>query len=285
MFEQVYTGFNAKDGPSAGIWAQIPEEARFNPNVGYGFFDDFVDVGLTATQTTQINWGKYKVFNTGSGIVGLTTTVNSVAVAGGILQVGVDTDNDSGSIAVNQPSFRLRGTAAGKKLCFEARIAYSPITTNGLGWILGLGEASLWTFASAVPLNAGDAFTNSGAFVGFQKPEDDTITFDTGYSDRAAQTWVAGSTQIGDAEGAYATAFAFTKIGMVYDPIDKNANGDNLGFYQDGVLLDSGMTNAEIAALTNLDAGLLSPMLTAIADSAGTAGLLYMDWWGCYQMR
>lgn len=268
----------------SGFWDKtILQQIREDPGVGYLFEDDFTEWQLDVTQTTQVGYGsKYKIFSTGSGIISKALTVNSVAISGGVVGLGVDTDNDSTSIGVNQQSFRITGLpSTGKKLWFEARVAYSPITTNGLGWVLGLGETSLWTFATAVPLNGGVTFTNSGSFVGFSKPEDDTTTFDSVYSDRSA----AVPTAIGDGDGTYATAFAFTKLGMMYDPNDKNVNGDNLGFYQDGVLLSSGLTNAEIAALTYLDSYLLSPMCSIVADSAGTAGLFYMDWWKCAQLR
>jgi hypothetical protein len=258
-------------------------EINTDPGVGYAFFDDFVNLPLPGTQTTELSIGRYKWFNTGGGVWTVNSSVNSVAIPGGILQNTLDTDNDTGSIGVNQPSFYLSGVASTSgKLWFEARIAYSPITTNGLGWFVGLGTTDLYTFATAVPFNAGDvvADTADSALIGFQKPEDDTTTFNSCYHDDTESATVV--TAVGDGEGTYATAYAFTKIGFTYDPEEAT---NCIVFYQDGDKLTTAMTRAALVALTELDARPLSPMMSNWADSAGTAGKFYVDWWRCAQLR
>jgi len=267
------------EGPSPIIWGDMPiMEMMHDPRKGFYFFDDFVDVLLPGTQTTEIAWGPYKVFNTGSPVWQSALTVNSIAVNGGIISCGLDTDNDSGSLGVQAQSFRMSGLkATDKKLCFEARIAVSPITTNGVGFALGLAETSLFTFATAVPLNASDAFTNTGAFIGFQYLEDDTTTCSSAYSDRSA----AAATEIGSNEVTLAN-LTFTKLGFIYDPEDLT---NTVRFFQDGAKCGTVLSSASLVALTNLDAALLGPMVSVIADSSGTSGLFYMDWWRCAQLR
>lgn len=275
----LYTGADAdRRGPSAKIWSDCPVEAIEAGSVdGIHFFDDFVATEFQATQTTEIAWGQYKVFSDSAAIWHSGLTVNSVAVGGGILAGGVDTDDDSAAIALESQSFRMSGLpATDKKLWFEARIAISPITTHGVGFILGLAETSLWTLAAAVPLNASDTLDNSAAFIGFQYLEDDLTTCSSAYSDRAA----AAATEVGSNEVTLAD-LTFTKLGFVYDP---NDSVNTIRFYQDGVELATVVSSATLVALTHLDAGLLGPILAIIADASGTSGLIYMDWWKVAQL-
>lgn len=275
-----YTGADAdRRGPSTKIWSDCPVEAIIaGSEDGIHFFDDFVATEFQATQTTELAWGQYKMFSDAAKIWHSALTVNSVAIGGGILGGGVDTDDDSAAIALESQSFRMSGVpATDKKLWFEARIAVSPITTHGIGFILGLAETSLFTLAAAVPLNASDALTADGAFIGFQYLEDDLATCSSAYSDRSA----AAATEIGSNEVTLA-AFTFTKLGFVYDP---NDSVNTIRFYQDGVQLATVMSAATLVALTNLDANLLGPILAIIADASGTSGLIYMDWWKVAQLQ
>jgi hypothetical protein len=242
---------------------------------GQYFFDDFNDFPLIGTQTTEIAHGRYKVFNTGSGTVSQVSTINSTEYGGGYLQISLDTNNDSGSIAQSYPSFLLKSTS--KKLWFEARVAYSPIVTNGIGWILGLGEVEQWTLATAVPLNASDAPTNSGSFIGFQKPEDDLVTMDTVYVDRSTSF-----TKVLDSAATITAAFEFVKLGFVFDPDAEAAH--RITFYVNNIPSGTYVSATTLSALTYLDANALGLMFTCIADSAGTSGLAYLDWWRCAQL-
>lgn len=264
--------------PSANIWCDCPFQAiREGSKSGVCHHDDFdnwqvIGTTLPVTQTTQIGVSRYKVFNTGAGAVVPVTAVNSVEMGGGIIKNNVDTDNDSGSIADLYPSLFMPGlqTTSGK-LWFEARICFSPITTNGLGWMLGLAETEQWTLATGVPFNGGDAITNAASFIGFRKPEDDTTTYDTVYSDRATSF-----TAIGDADGTGAVAYTWIKLGMIYDPA---RSADCVRFFINGLQLTNVMSRTTLTGTTNLKANALGPICAIVADSAGTAGEFYMDWW------
>ena len=263
-------------GPSPNIWGGCPVESIRNGRMaGIIFEDDFLHTPVIGTQTTQIAQGDYKVFaHTGCAVTPVSS-VNSIEVGNGVLAFTTDTADDSASLAQTYPAFRL-STLAGK-LWFEARLAYTPIVTNGIGWFLGLAETELWTLAAGVPFNAGDAITNSASAIGFRKPEDDTTTFDTVYSDRATSF-----TEVGGAEGSVAAAYQWTKLGLVFDP--NAAAAERIKFYQDNLELSSKVTNAVLIALTYLDANALGLLFAQIADTAGTSGASYLDWWRCVQL-
>lgn len=262
--------------PSPRIFHDCPELAIREGTLRGTYIDeDWVNFPLIGTQTTEIAHGAWKVFNTGAGVVKSVSTMNSVEY-NSLLEITLDTDNDSGAIAQSYPSFLLTGlTSNSGKLWFEARIAFSPITTNGLGWFVGLAETELWTLATGVPFNAGDAITNSASAIGFRKPEDDTTTWDTVYSDRATSF-----TAIGDADGTGAAAFEFIKLGIRYDPRE---TADCVTFYKNGLQLTNRLSRSALTALTNLDANALGVLIATIADSAGTSGKFYCDWLKVYQ--
>jgi hypothetical protein len=264
--------------PSPAIWSNCPlDDIRNGVESGIIIDEDFIDFPFIGTQTTEIAHGRFKVFNTGSGVVKQVESVNSVVCPGGILEITLDTDNDSGSIAQSYPAFLMSGlTTNSGKLWFEARICYSPVTTNGIGWFVGLAETDAWTLATGVPFNGGDAITNSASAIGFRKPEDDTTTADTVYSDRATSF-----TAIGDADLTSMAAYTWAKIGFTYDP-EKTTTC--VQFFKDNVLLTNQLSKSTLTGLTNLDANSLGILIAMIADSSGTSGKLYVDWVRCAQL-
>lgn len=263
-------------GPSPNIWGDCPIMSIIEGSIpGVKLIDEFEDYPLVGTQTTQIGHGRYKVFNTGAGVVTVVTTVNSVVLGKNVLAINLDTDNDSGSIAQSYPGFMLNSTA--RKLWFEARIACSPITTDGIGFFLGLAETDQWTLATAVPFNGGDAIDNSASAIGFRKKEDGLGKIDTVYSDRATSF-----TNIKEDATEVTAAFEWIKLGMKFDPT--LAADKRITFYANNLELPDRMTSAALAALTNLKAQALGPILAMIADSGGTSGLMYMDWWRTVQI-
>ncbi|MEW6439247.1 MAG: hypothetical protein AB1508_19015 [Pseudomonadota bacterium] len=265
-------------GPSPAIWADCPVlDMALDPRIGYHVFDDFLSWPLIGTQTTQIAHDKYKVFNTGSGVVTQVSAVNSVETSGGILSITLDTDNDSGSIAQAYPSFLLTGSATtSAKLWFEARVAVNTIATNTLGFMVGLAEVEQWTLATGVPFNGGDGITNSASFIGFRKTEDGLGSIDSVYSDRATSFTNIGAGQ------ASCTANTFVKLGFRYDP---SLLADCVSFYCDGVKMATTFARSSVTGTTNLKANALGLIAAVIADSGGTSGAFYMDWWRVAQLR
>ena len=68
-----YKGKNDDRGPSPIIWADLPRDIQ-DPNVGYEFFDDFLDFGVKTLPTT--------VGHASGGYDGFGSASNTIADAG-----------------------------------------------------------------------------------------------------------------------------------------------------------------------------------------------------------
>lgn len=266
-------------GYSPAVWGDCPvADIKEGVLDGVWLEDDFNNLPLIGTQTTQIGYDKYKVFHTASGTVVPVSSINSVEYMGGYLSFNPDTDNDSGSLAQAYTPYFLSGLASTSgKLWFECRVAVNTLLTDTLGFIVGLAEVDQWTLATGVPFNAASATpTNSASFIGFYKGEDALGVVDVVRSDRAT-SW----TTIKAAAGTFSAAYTFMKLGIVYDP----ALSDRcVKFFVDNVEQTTYLTRANVTAFTNLDANPLGLIASCVADSAGTTAVLYMDWWRCFQL-
>ncbi len=269
-------------GISQNLWGQggaCPRSLIRNGDVrGVYFETDYEDLPLAGTQTTEISaTPKFKWFNTGAALCVGKSTINSVEKGGGFLAIALDTNNDSGSIAQASPGFMLSGNESDSgKLWFEHRMCFTGILTDGLGWICGLAETDLWTLATAVPLNGGDAVTNGAGFIGFNKLEDGLGVINTCKADRAA----AAPSSIQAAVGSVA-AFEFFKIGMFYDPSN---SAECLSFYFNGVKASTVITKAVLQAYTYIDANALGFIFASVADASGTTSESFHDWTKIYQI-
>lgn len=259
------------------IWSRSRRaEILEDPNVGIYLYDDFSDLPLAPTLTTQIAYGKYKAFAASGCTLTKVSPVNSVEIPGGALAASIDTDNDSVSLADAYPSFRMSGDKnTSGLLMFECCIAQKSVATNMASSFIGLAEVELQTLAIALPLNAGNSPTADGAMIGFRLEEDGLGVVDTVYADRATSF-----TNIGDTEGGTLVAYTFRKLGFVYDP---NETDNCVTFYANGVPLATRLSRSALVALTHLDANALGRLMVTCADSAGTAHDFYMKWWACEQ--
>ncbi len=269
-----YKGANSGRGPSPAIWGDLPPDIVWDPNKGIHFFDDFLDASLPGTQTTQIAWGRYKVYNTGTGGAkviphsGFPTT----GAYGGFLRALADTAGDQFALGTQAIPFLLNNTAG--KLRFEARIGITGIATNNLHLFVGLGENIAMTYGAAQPLADADATQTTGGLIGFNILEDGVGVLNTAYADRAA-VWTQAQAGVGTM-----VAHTWKKVGMIYDP---NSTLEALTFYVDGVKQTGVVTAAALAALTYLDVNGLGLCFAGFADSAGTSTYAYLDWWRCAQ--
>ncbi len=254
---------------SPNIWTGMRINDLRNGRIQGALFEmrDWSEYALAGTLTTQIGFGKFKVFASTGGT--LAPTMLAAKPVGNVLKGLFDTDADNSiSIAQAYPSFRLSGlTTTSGKLAFEAEVAVNVITTNGTSMFCGLAETDLFTLADAVPLNAGDPTDASGAMIGFRHLEDGLGTVDTCYNDRATSL-----TNIGDDEGTIAAA-TLVKWGMIYDPLEATRC---VRFFQNGIELPTAMTRAALVALTNLDAGALGFLFASCADTVD-AGIVYIS--------
>ena len=267
-------------GYSPNIWDDCPMQlirdgilpGSYVEKNGWG------DFPLAGTQTTQIGFSDYKLFATADGTIAPVSAINSVERVGSVLALtaGTTSDNESLSIAQAYPSFYLSGSASTSgKLWFEAEIGVSSILTNTVGFFVGLAETELWTLATGVPFNAGDAITNSASAIGFRKEEDGLGVIDTVYSDRATSF-----TNAGDAESSIA-ANTLKKFGMVYNPAETT---DCITFYANGLPLTTKVSRTTLTGLTNLDANALGVMAAVICDSAADGTKFFLSKWRCFQL-
>jgi hypothetical protein len=201
-----------------------------------------------------------------------------VEVQGGAAQIALDTENDSASLAQAYPSFLLSGLGSNSGLlCAEFCYAQNSIATDMAAGFFGLAETELWTLATGVPFNGGDAITNSASAIGFRIEEDGLGVVDTVYTDRATSF-----TNIIDSM-ATLTANTFTKFGIRYDfakPAEKR-----ISFFVNNIVQTTYFTSTQLLALTNLDANALGLIWSHCADSGGTSFTGRMKWWACGQLQ
>lgn len=267
-------------GPSAGLWGDCPDGLKpwlglVDPSAGYADGDDFMAFGLPGTQTSEINLGKYKVYNTGAGTVKTNSMPNGTATAqlGGIISMLCDTAGDQSVIGTHSCPFSLNASAG--KMWFEARIASTGVATNRSQIFVGLGNNVDVTFGAAIPLADADATGTAVALAGWTALEDGTTVLNTSYTDEAA-VWTHVQTSAG-----VLAADTWIKLGMLYVP---GATSDALRFYVNGVRTTTSVTAAALAALTHLDASGLGFCFAQFADSSGTSNYAYCDWWYAAQV-
>lgn len=267
-------------GISPAIWGTCPiQDIRAGKIDGWFIEDDFVDLPLAPTLTTQIAFGKYKAFATSGETISGVSSVNSTDTPGGILQMTVGTSGNSASIAGAYRAFRMSGnTTTDGPLWFEARVAVSSILTLRAGLFVGLAETAGFTLATGVPFssNAGNP-TSGGSLFGFQRLGAGTSTLSSAYTDRATSF-----TAVGSAEVTGLTAYGFTKLGIFYDPAARDATR-MVRFFQDNAELSSAMSKTTLQALTNGDANSLNVMAAVVGGSSVSSDALFIDWWKCYQ--
>lgn len=264
--------------PSPELWADCPIlDILRGEKDGIHFFDDFLDFGLPGTQTTEINLGRYKVYNTGSGVVGVDAMPHSTTPGayGGIISMLCDTDGDQSVIGTQACPFLLTTTQTGK-LWFEARVATTSILTNMGQWFVGLAENGVATFGAATPLANADATASTLAMIGFNRLEDGLNVLNTSYADHAS-SW----TNIQASANTTLAANTWIKLGM---KIDFARSDRCVTFFVDNVECTTAMTKAALLATTHLDAKGLGPCMAFFADSAGTADYTYLDWWRVAQL-
>ncbi len=274
---------------SRTIWKDCPYDQIANGEKdGIAFMDDFNALPLTPTLTTQIAYGQYKAFAASSNTIINVGSINSVAAPGGNLQLldGAAASADNIAIAQAYPSYYMSGlTATSDKLWFECRVAISSLVANHGAFFVGLGESNLFTLAGTVPWssNTGLAITNGGSLIGFKTQMLNTIAGQVNVviSDRATSFTFQGASTAADA--TMTAAFAFIKLGMVYNPRDRDSK--QVRFFANGVEITAGVTAAQLTATTNLKANPLGLMFCYVAGSGvGATDGCWMDWWRCAQL-
>ena len=261
-----YSGVNSGRGPSFSIWGDCPLlDIDTDPNIGYGFFDDFMSIPKTAP-TTEGNFGQYRAFtSTGGAIV-------DGGSLGGSVKISSDGDDEGASIATNIFPFNL--VTAGGKMWFETRIKVSSIADTISDVFVGLVDSTALT--ATVPITATTPVMADINFIGFQRLGTDGDKLDIKYKadGQTVQTLLADAVTL--------VADTYIKVGWKFDPDAATAN--RIKFYYDGTLITTYGTGANMDAVTfpdDVNMGLCFATLNAAGSITPTAT---MDWWRCYQL-
>lgn len=252
-------------GLSYNLWHDCPiEEINADPGVGYGFIDDFSRWGAAALPaiTTAIKLNGYTCFGGATG-----TLTNGEALGGG-LKVLTSASNEA-TVVQADPIFNL--TKYGQPLWFEARILVSTITTNLLGFFVGLMDGTAGS--PTVPLTDASALADVN-LVGFHKPEANTTAYDFSYKADGVT-----AVEVLSDQGTLSLT-TYVKLGMKYDPKDAyklKVFIDNVELGTTKVLPDA--TGTDFPADVNM-----GPVLAVQGVSTPDHSII-CDWWACYQLR
>jgi hypothetical protein len=266
-------------GLSPAIWQAYDLLVGFDdPSRGGFFFDDFANVPLFTTNTTNILANGYRTFQDDGVTIQNAATADNSEGEFGILEIaGNDADNDEGSIELGSGTnglVRIDPTAGERAVvAFEARIKRTSVTDNHTGFAFGLGEPAFTTVEALVDDTLA-LYAAGKDFVGFQTLAASNEEIDTVYSIGGTASIV----QIKDNAGT-AVADTWIKLGGVYDP---NAEADKkLKLFIDGVELGDSVTDAIITAGTVFptDEEMTLVLLTKNGDGTSAAHPVFMDWW------
>lgn len=287
---------------SPDLWGDCPwEDIVRGERNGIAFFDDFNNLPLAPTLTTQIAYGQYKGYATSGETLAGTPSVNSVETPGGILQGTEGTGlTHAFSLAQAYASYLLSGTAGTTgKLWFECRIAVSSVLVNHCNFFVGLGEVDQLTLSATVPFNDSVTTTsNAGALIGFNLASSAAPRFC--YADRATSlTNVLTGITVGGSylDGvtvaqAVPAAYTFFKLGFKYDPYSTSPGTINTGtsgsscisIWADNVLQNTYMSLTTLAGTTYLGANPLGLILAGISGSSASGDAVFLDWWRVAQL-
>lgn len=274
MGQPAYTDRQAR-GPSYALWHDLPEDVRYDANVGNWFFDDFMmGGGPSGTITTAISLpmgSGWQAFG-GDGSV----TITNAGEVGGAIKLLTTTDDKACCIQAHTGGFQISRSHA--KLWFEMRVKFTTIVTAKQGWFAGLCEAI--TPSNTVPLTATSALSDNN-LVGHHKPEANTTAWDNSYN--------IDDPSIVEVNSNVGTLVAGTyfRLGMKFEPNDgdpTNADTYNFSFYIDGVKQASVVSVIEAAGTDFPNDVVMYPTLAIQAAHADTNSCT-IDWCQCAQLN
>jgi len=152
--------------PSPILWGDCPTLEIIDGGEGVYLFEDFTMGGAIMADA-----GPVGVFLDAGSTIVYSNEVN------GAIALTHDGDAADDSITMfGSPAFKIADDTG--DLWFEARVKFSTVAADQVGWFVGLTDS---TAASAIiPLTAGSALANVNS-VGFHKPEENSAAFDTSY--------------------------------------------------------------------------------------------------------
>ena len=266
-----YEGKNDDRGPSPIIWADLPRDIQ-DPNVGFEFFDDFLNQNTIVAGTGSTDkYGSY-------GDTGVTFTQKAAVVGGQVEIAGNDADNDEAVLTTHGPLAQISDTAGDdRKLWFEARFSKASIANNGLGFFLGLAfdHGSSVPISNTLALTDDDANLGAFSYLGFHCDQADGDAIDFVYkAEGGAQTVAIAGVQVPVAD-------TFYKFGFTFDP--KAETAKRIKVYVDGTEQTTYVTGTNIAAATFPDAEPLGLVLVTKGGAASEVAS-QLDWWKVAQL-
>lgn len=250
---------------SPGVWGDCPLEAIRNGRIpGIIFEDEFVHGGLITSPTTSA--ALVGLPYSGFGDTGSTITYAD-ELGGAIKLLSDGTDNDATQLFSLSHCFQA-GLTKGR-MWFEARIKPSNITSTGLGWFVGLADATAKT--TAVVLTATASALADLNLIGFHSLDTDTGDVKPCYK---ANTVAAVDLEtVADA----AAAATYIKLGF------KKDQGGLVTFF-----INNLPQATPFQVLNDLGTGwpgdvTLAPCLSMAVGAVTGEQTLIMDWWRCVQ--
>lgn len=223
-------------GLSPLLWGDAPKPILGQPSGAYDYFNDF---DHEVDSTTGDGWTLTQVDTKG------TLTVEAVAPGGVVLFTnGGDSADDGVNAQLKNVSVL---PAAGTNIWFETRLKISDATQQ---WLAGLAAVDTTLIASGVL----DDTVDKVGFVHAAADTDDKVSTFTARTSAEDETSDAG-----DMTDDTYTTLGFKIIGLT-----------QVEFYQDGALIETGVTAANIpnAAMC----------LSFVSQYEGGAGILAVDW-------
>lgn len=248
-------------GPSKALWGDCPWGAlQADPNIGFTFFDDFLNFSQHITDQNVQGYSSY--IDTG-------VTIKQLAAYGGVAEIaGNDADNDQGYLVMGGDSgapFVINDSYQ-SSLWFEARIKKASIADNACALLVGLIEPGV--AAAATLVNDTGAIADKD-FIGFHVDQADGEICDFTYR-KSGQT-----AQVLLAQAATLVADTWVKVGFKYDwraPTDRR-----ISIFVDGVEKTTYGTAANVAAATFPDGELLTFIWGAKVGTAAESKA-QIDW-------
>lgn len=261
----LYQGDNVSNGPSGNIWHDCHwVESLADPGIGYGFHEEFNHFGDPGTLTSIKEFDGYTVF------AGATGLIVNTEVLGGELNLLTSASNEA-TVIGRDPVYNI--TSLGGALWFEARIKVSTVTTNLLGFFVGLMDTTAYT--PTIPLTATSDLGDVN-LVGFHRPEANTTAMDTSYKANSV-TAVEVNSNVGTL-----VADTYVKLGLKFTPSD--AGAATLRFYIDNVLQANKKTIPN-ATGTDFPADVRMGPVFAVQGVSTPDHSMTIDWWRCFQNR
>lgn len=217
-------------------------EISMDPDAGFFFCDDFLDLPTGRYTATQATAGTFALTDADGGVV--------------IADSNSTTDTQGINVQLGGTAGEMILPEADTEIWFEARVKVHDFGTAGAGiqFFLGLSETDTTIIASSA--------NSSANHIGFEAIATDSVT---GVSEKATTRGTVSSlTTLIDSD---VTADSWVKLGFHVKGVD------TLTFYVDGT------ANGTTIATTNIPAVELRPSIVVQTDGASTDPLAHMDWW------